>query len=129
MVVASGTHLAFMDDDDLYTPGAGAAIRAAVAVEPNRVHIFCMRNQDAILSGPVELGKISTQMFVVPREPVGVWTPRYQGDFDFISETMRLRRDEPVFHPEVIAAYRPQRRPSLRTRLGAFRRRLPRGRT
>jgi hypothetical protein len=66
-----------------------------------------MRNRDKVYSGPVESGKISTQMFVVPRDPVGRWTARYSGDLDFISETLRLRGDEPVFHAEIIAKIRP----------------------
>ena len=98
---ATGTHLAFMDDDDMYTREAGRLIRAAVAVQPDRVHVFSMRNRDTVYSGPVESGKISTQMFVVPREPIGRWTERYSGDFDFIAETMRLRGDEPVYHQEI----------------------------
>ena len=105
---ATGTHLAFMDDDDVYTRAAGAAIRGAVTAQPDRVHVFRMRNRDKVYSGPVESGKIGTPMFVVPREPVGTWTGRYGEDIDFISETMRLRGDEPVFHPEIIASIRPR---------------------
>ncbi len=105
---ATGTHLAFMDDDDVYTRGAGAAIRAAVAARPDRVHVFRMRNRDKVYAGPVESGKIGTPMFIVPREPVGTWTGRYGEDIDFISETMRLRGDEPLFHPEIIATIRPR---------------------
>lgn len=104
---ASGTHFAFMDDDDAYTRRAGKWIRAAVAAHPDRVHVFSMRNRDTVYNGPVESGNISTQMFVVPREPVGRWTARYSGDFDFISETMQLRGDDPIFHPEIIAKIRP----------------------
>jgi glycosyltransferase involved in cell wall biosynthesis len=105
--VAGGTHLAFMDDDDVYTRDAGPAIRAAVEEAPDRVHVFRMRNREKVYAGPIESGKISTQMLVVPREPVGAWTSRYSGDFDFITETMRIRGDEPVFHPVIIASIRP----------------------
>jgi hypothetical protein len=108
MIEATGTHLAFMDDDDVYTRRAGKLIRAAVTETPDRVHVFCMRNRDKVYSGPVESGKISTQMFIVPRAPVGRWGGRYGEDFDFISGTMTLRGDEPVFHPEVIAIIRPR---------------------
>jgi glycosyltransferase involved in cell wall biosynthesis len=113
---ATGTHVAFMDDDDLYTRGAGDLIRTALAASPDRVHVFCMRNRDKVYRGPVESGKIGTPMFVVPIEPVGTWTTRYSGDLDFITETMRLRGDEPVFHPEVIANINP---PTLRSALRA----------
>lgn len=108
MEVATGTHFAFMDDDDVYTRGAGAAIGAAVRATPDRVHVFCMRNRDKVYAGPIESGKVGTPMFIVPREPVGTWTGRYGEDIDFITETMRLRQDEAVFHPEVIAVIRPR---------------------
>ena len=75
-----------------------------------------MRNRDKVYSGPVESGKIGTPMFIVPREPVGTWTGRYGEDIDFISETMRLRGDEPVFHSEIIAAIRPRDRGHLAAR-------------
>ena len=76
----------------------GSDPRAPITAQPDRVHVFRMRNRDKVYSGPVESGKIGTPMFVVPREPVGTWTGRYGEDIDFISETMRLRGDEPVFH-------------------------------
>ena len=105
---ATGTHFAFMDDDDVYTRAAGPRSARAITAQPDRVHVFRMRNRDKVYSGPVESGKIGTPMFVVPREPVGTWTGRYGEDIDFIRETMRLRGDEPVFHPEIIAAIRPR---------------------
>jgi hypothetical protein len=108
MEAATGTHLAFMDDDDVYTRRAGRAIREAVSAMPDRVHVFSMRNRDKVYAGPVESGRIGTPMFIVPRAPVGTWTARYGEDIDFITETMRLRGDEPVFHREVIAVIRPR---------------------
>lgn len=107
MAVATGTHFAFMDDDDVYTPVAGPAIRAAVTAEPDRAHVFRQRNRDRIYAGPIVSGEIGTKMFITPREPVGTWTNRYSGDFDFIADTMRRRGDEPVYHQEIIASVRP----------------------
>ncbi len=106
MTLAAGTHFAFMDDDDVYTRRAGRLIRAAVRTEPDRVHIFSMRNAEKIVSGPIASGSIGTPMYVVPREPVAAWTHRYGHDLDFIAETMALRGDEPVYHPEVVAIVR-----------------------
>ena len=107
MRIARGTHLAFMDDDDAYTRAAGKAIRDAVLLQPTKVHVFRMRNGDKVYSGPVASGRVGTPMFVVPREPVGRWTNRYGDDFDFITETMRLRGDEPVYHETIVATVRP----------------------
>ena len=43
MVLATGTHLTFMDDDDIYAPGALDAIRKAVTLDSEAVHVFGMR--------------------------------------------------------------------------------------
>jgi glycosyltransferase involved in cell wall biosynthesis len=117
MRTATGTHLAFMDDDDRYTRIAGQAIRAAVEAHPDRVHIFRMRNRDKVYSGEVASGAIGTPMFVVPREPVAQYTGYVGMDFGFISETLRLRGDEPVHHPEIVALVRP---PTFRSGLAAL---------
>jgi glycosyltransferase involved in cell wall biosynthesis len=120
---ATGTHLAFMDDDDVYTWRAGARIRAAVSASPERVHVFGMRHRDSVMPArAVEVEQIGTPMFVVPAHPVGSWTTRYAADFDFITETLRLRGDVPVFHEHVIASIRPR---TLRYVLGETRRRIP----
>ena len=117
MKAATGTHLAFMDDDDRYTRRAGRAIRSAVAADPGRVHIFRMRNRDKIYSGRVESGQIGTPMFVVPREPVADYGGFWGQDWVFITETLRLRGDEPVHHEDIVATIRP---PTLRSGLGAL---------
>src|SRR5262245_51048996 len=41
--LARGSHLLFMDDDDVYTPGALAVMRRAVEADPETPHIFRMR--------------------------------------------------------------------------------------
>ena len=107
MSLATGTHLAFMDDDDAYTRHAGRAIREAVEDAPDRVHVFRMRNGDKVYSGPVASGKVGTPMFVLPREPAGRWTESYGDDLDFITDTRRLRGDEPLYHDAVVAVVRP----------------------
>jgi glycosyltransferase involved in cell wall biosynthesis len=104
---ATGTHLAFIDDDDAYVRGAGRRILAALEADPDRVHVFSMRNGSKVYSGPLESGFVGTPMFVVPREPVAVWSGRPGQDHVFIKETMRLRGDEPVFHNEIVAVVRP----------------------
>jgi hypothetical protein len=44
-------------------------------------------------------------MMVIPNAPgmLGEWSDRYEGDYDFLVETMRLRGDTPVLHDDVIA--------------------------
>lgn len=108
---ATGTHIAFMDDDDVYAPGVGRTIRDALSARPHRVHIFRMLDGETAYGGYgcVVVGAISTQMFIVPNDgQIGVWSKRYAGDFDFISSTLALRGGRPRFHDTVIALLRPK---------------------
>ena len=108
---ATGTHLAFIDDDDVYTPGAPASLARALAARPGRIHIFKMRDGDRLCGGHGCLfsGGIGTPMFVVPNDgATGAWTERYEGDFDFIMSTMARRRRRPRFHQDIVAEIRPR---------------------
>lgn len=83
---ARGSHLLFIDDDDMYRPGAIVATRAMVADCPETMHVWRMvaRGGRVLWSKPVlRVGNIGTPMFTVPRRAAGVWTGRYEGDFDF----------------------------------------------
>ena len=98
------THASFMDDDDVYAPGAGEAIRAAVEREPEAMHVFCMRRPGGEVIGRhqrVECGFVGTPMMVVPVGRHGVWGDRYEGDCDFALSAAALL--PVVWHPEVIA--------------------------
>jgi len=115
MTSARGTHILFMDDDDIYLPGALAHVRARLAKFPARPHLFRMKRMgdvnDTLWKDPVvKLGNVSTQMFVVPNVPdkFGVWGKGRCGDYDFIASTLALYPPESVvFAPEVISVWRP----------------------
>lgn len=107
MPLASNELLAFMDDDDVYLPGAFAAIRAS---DPDALNVFRMRTPKKTLwqTRQLAMGNLSTQMLVVPNRPqsLGEWGLRYQGDFDFATGTAaRLGRVH--WHETIIASYRP----------------------
>jgi glycosyltransferase involved in cell wall biosynthesis len=141
---AAGSHLLFMDDDDVYVPGAFAKMRRFADDNPGRIGIFRMEST----TGPkrwrvprLENRNVSTQIFLVPNVPgkLGVWEHRgtVHGDYTFIEETARLQ-GEPVFVDEVTVRVRPIRNPvqrlyvraryraALGTRLRALRARLGR---
>ena len=141
---AAGTHLLFMDDDDVYVPGAFAKMRRFADENPGRIGIFRME----YTSGPkrwrvpeLKNRNVSTQIFLVPNVPgkLGVWEHRgtVHGDYTFIEETARLQGD-PIFVDEVTVRVRPIRSPLKRafvraryrarlgTRLRALRARLGR---
>jgi len=117
---AAGTHLLFMDDDDVYVPGAFAKMRRFADEHPGRIGIFRME----YTSGPkrwrvpeLRNRNVSTQIFLVPNVPgkLGVWEHRgtVHGDYTFIEETARLQGD-PIFVDEVTVRVRPIRNPVTR---------------
>ena len=141
---AVGSHLLFMDDDDVYVPGAFAKMRRFADENPGKIGIFRME----YTTGPkrwqvpeLKNRNVSTQIFLVPNVPgkLGVWEHRgtVHGDYVFIEETARLQ-GEPVFVDEVTVRVRPVRNPlkvlyiktryhaRLRTRLRGLRARLGR---
>lgn len=111
MTQAKGDYLVFQDDDDVFAPDALLHIRrAARNAKPPRPLIFkfrIARSGGLVLPIGRELGmgKIGGHCLVVPNVPekLGKWTDRYEGDWDFIEETLRLWEPlEPVWRPEVI---------------------------
>lgn len=93
MQEARGAWLAFLDDDDGWTPGAVATIRRAIAANDRRVHIFRMSYRDGSTlwaDRAIRPGNVGTPMVVVKNDPglPGRWGDRYEGDYDFIRETV-----------------------------------------
>jgi GT2 family glycosyltransferase len=112
--VASGTHLAFFDDDDEYVPGAIALMRAAACDRPvifrmdHYAHGILWRDPE------VRFGNVSTQMYVVPNTPdkLGTWEPHVPGipepggDYTFMAGCVE-RMGDPVWRDEIISVLRP----------------------
>jgi Glycosyl transferase family 2 len=109
---ATGDMVMFMDDDDEYTEGAFDAVRAAVEIAPDRVHLFRMRYSHdphvLWIDEEVRCGNVSTQMVIAPRRTAARFSSRYEGDFDFI-EAACAELGPPVWHEQVIALVRPPR--------------------
>jgi len=102
MPVATGTHLMFIDDDDVYVDKALVAVREEVERDWNKIYLF--REESKTKRHPwgivwkekrVALGNVGTQMIVAPnkRELLGVWGDWKTGDYDFVRSTVDL-------HPE-----------------------------
>ena len=113
---ARGDYLVFQDDDDIFASDAIVNIHRAIRrVDPPVPHLFRFRAarfggkpiwQE---EGRVEEGWIGGHCIVTPNVPekTGTWTDRYEGDFDFISETLRLWEPlKPIWRKEVIALAR-----------------------
>ena len=117
--LARGQYLAWLGDDDLYLPGAFAAIASALAGREDdpRVHLFrwiapwkqVLWHTAGYLGD--EPGHIDAECIVCPNVPekLGTWTARYQGDYDFIAETVHRwgGLEKVIWQPEVIAQAQP----------------------
>jgi glycosyltransferase involved in cell wall biosynthesis len=125
---ARGTHLTFIDDDDVYAPDALEKMRRFAREHPGRVGIFKMKHVVGTThpraGEPVlRYANVSTQTFFVPNVPgkLGVWrdVPRpsgegvHAGDYAFITQTVELQGD-PIFVDEVTVYVRPERNPLRR---------------
>jgi GT2 family glycosyltransferase len=117
MELATGSHLAFLDDDDAYTERAVEFFRRFA--HGDRPVIFKMQHPShGILwrTQQLEFGNVGTPMFLVPNKPskLGEWEPHAPGlpepggDFTFISGCAE-QMGEPIWRPEVVARVRPGR--------------------
>lgn len=110
----AGTHLWWVDDDDVATDDALDTIRPIVGDAPDTIHIF--RMESYALHGQIlwdvprfVFGHISGQMCVVPNRPdkLGSWVHagNLGGDFQFLESTLKALGSQPVFHDDVIVRH------------------------
>ncbi|AMV30049.1 Glycosyl transferase family 2 [Gemmata sp. SH-PL17] len=112
---ASGTHVMALDDDDEYTPGAIARVRARLRTNPDRPHIFRMSGHPTapLIWRPerpvLTAGNLGTPCLVFPNDPekLGRYGMRYTGDCDFAATTCAQYPDGPVWCEDVICRVRP----------------------
>lgn len=108
---AQGTHIIFMDDDDVWLPGAVTVMRDWAERHPADFLIFQMRMYwgEVYWRKPeAQLGEVGTPMFLVPNVAgkYGQWGAGYHGDWEFCESTLPYY-PEPVFVPEIICQVRP----------------------
>lgn len=109
---ADTTHLAFIDDDDIYLPGAFTAMRREAGDVPA---IFRMEHpvyQPIWAIPEIRFANVGTPMFVVPNKPelLGEWSAHVQGtggDYTFIKGCCE-RMGDPTWHEQAIARVRPE---------------------
>lgn len=91
MTAARGKYLAFIDDDDVYVPGARDVMAAVVAEVPDRPIVFRMRYPNGFvlwLEPVMRCGNIGTPMTLMPNDAkLGTWTGRRECDFDFLQSS------------------------------------------
>lgn len=103
---ATGTHIAFLDDDDTYTSNAISLMREAACDSPVIFRMEYVNGSQLWRTQSVSLANVGTPMFLVPNKPelLGewrAWVGDSCGDYRFISETVN-KMGEPVWRPEVV---------------------------
>jgi glycosyltransferase involved in cell wall biosynthesis len=115
MSKCTGTHIAFLDDDDMYTPDA---IEAMVSLAHEEVpSIFRMNHMEGILwrDKRFMFSNFGTPCLVVPNVPeqLGTWKAFTEygrgGDWMFIEETVK-NMGGPHWCDHVVALIRPHSR-------------------
>ena len=107
IAAATQPFLAFMDDDDVYAPGARALMQQAIKRAPTRPILFRLEypNGTRLWADPViRVGNVSTQMMLIPNDPdrLGSWrSGRRESDFDFLASS-KWRPADYVWQTEVI---------------------------
>ena len=110
---AEGDYLVFIDDDDLFPGDALTNIRRAIRSLPEPTPLmFRFRSQrygTLWKEKVIRVGCIGGHEFVVPNIPerLGLWSDRYEGDYDFIVSTLaKWPEGSLVWRPEIIALAR-----------------------
>jgi hypothetical protein len=115
LAAAKGTHLVWMDDDDIFTDLALFKIHKAISEHPEDVLIFRMVDPRGVLlwavADLVQCGNFGQQQFVCPNQNLGTYRSKghfiYESDFDFMDETIRRRNQAPIFLSDTICRCRP----------------------
>jgi glycosyltransferase involved in cell wall biosynthesis len=111
---ATGDYVCFLDDDDVYVPGARVAMEQAMTSHPGQPTIFKMHiawTGGALWTEPVlRMGNLGTPMLFLPndaRAKRGTWDMKYGNDFRFI-EACHYAPDTIHWDPTVIANIKPE---------------------
>jgi glycosyltransferase involved in cell wall biosynthesis len=108
IVSKTQTHVALIDDDDVYTDDAFENFRKYAADVPVifkmlwKGHYHLWR-----IEGHLECGNFGTPCFLVPRvSPMPQFGMHYAGDADYIIDACKQIGD-PIWRPETVALIRP----------------------
>lgn len=117
MQFARGDYLLNQSDDDIYTPGAFARIRAQIAAlpEPRPILFRFISPWRSVLWWRKQLarGWVSGQCFAAPNVPSKLGTydcARFEADYEFIAGTVQNfgGEDSIIWNPAVIVLTRPE---------------------
>jgi len=108
----SQTHALFLDDDDQFLPDVLSSLRVFVAEHPGRFILgrFIFKTGLLLWDTPeVTVGHVGAPSVVLPLDErrFGTWTNSQTGDFDFITSTLTLRGDQPLWLDLILQDMRP----------------------
>lgn len=118
--IAKGTHLCFLDDDDIWNPGAGDHFRSAATEQPDAVHVFKAtwgpghHWHGTLWREPVFMeSNVGTPMVCIPNRPsLPLWMAWNRlgivSDFAWLQAAVGGRRID--WHCQNIATVRPEPR-------------------
>jgi len=113
---ATKDYIVWIGDDDIFTGDAFEKIRAALAENPGKVHMFKWNSWQAGLlprNKKIEEGNVGDHPIVAPNDQskLGRFGMRYAGDYDFVRATVDNFGGEEnvVWRNEMIAICRPER--------------------
>lgn len=112
---AHGEWLHCNDDDDIWTPGAVKVMRSAAAEAEDRPLLFrFISYQNTVYwmeRGLFAYERLGGHCLVARNIPgkVGTWQERYQGDWDYVNETVQLQGGEEriLWRDEIVVVARP----------------------
>lgn len=117
MSLATSTHLAFLDDDDVYTDTAIELFNEAACEKPVIFRMQHPYNGVFWRSKEVSFGNVGTPMFLVPNIPdkLGRWERHHDGatarqpggDYTFIKGCCDLLHTAPLWRDEIVALINP----------------------
>jgi hypothetical protein len=111
--LASAQYLAFMDDDDIYLPGAFTLMRLGAMRAKGGPCLFRMmsaRSGSLVWrQRKIAFSNVGTPNIVLPNTPgkIPPWDSQYAHDYRFIKDTVGFYDQGPYWCEEVIAGIRP----------------------
>jgi hypothetical protein len=112
---ATGAYLHCNDDDDIWTPDAAASMRRGIDADPGRPLLFRFQSWHFYTywdwHGMLAQDHVGGHCLLAPNIPgkVGKWGDHYQGDFDYVMDTVTLHGgiDSVVWRDEIVVIARP----------------------
>jgi len=113
--VARGDYIHCSDDDDIWAPEAAKAMRRGIDADPGRPLLFKFHSWHSYtywdFYGLLAMNHVGGHCLVAPNiaGKIGRWGDSYQGDFDYIMETVTLHGgiDSVVWRDEIVCIARP----------------------